>query len=108
MTGTIFPYGRFECDISVSYGSVIGFGRISIKENEAEKSSFSTCSSKNTLKQTAGQRSFYPRLQETIVYTIAIQSVVGKHQLLPMPMDLWPSRDSTRSPHAQPTRESNA
>jgi nitroimidazol reductase NimA-like FMN-containing flavoprotein (pyridoxamine 5'-phosphate oxidase superfamily) len=28
--GDVFPYGRFECDTSVAYRSVVGFGRIRI------------------------------------------------------------------------------
>lgn len=73
-TGTVFPYGRFECDTSVSYGSVIDL--LIEKHSEAY----------------GRPRSSYPHLQETIGYTIAIP----------------PSRDSTRSPHAQPPGETNA
>src|SRR2546426_11597299 len=35
--GEIFAYGRFECDTSVSYSSVIAFGRISVVGGRAGK-----------------------------------------------------------------------
>src|SRR5271156_608716 len=38
--GQIFPYGHVECDTSVSYRSVILFGRIRILDGEAEKTAF--------------------------------------------------------------------
>ena len=40
--GTVFPYGRFQCDTSIEYRSVIVFGRISIVEDRALKAAFST------------------------------------------------------------------
>src|SRR5271165_6070253 len=38
--GQIFPYGHVECDTSVSYRSVILFGRIRISEEQEEKGNF--------------------------------------------------------------------
>src|SRR5438132_602934 len=40
--GAVFPYGRFECDTSVSYKSVIAFGRIRVVEEPEEKARFCT------------------------------------------------------------------
>jgi hypothetical protein len=30
--GEVFPYGRFECDSTVAYASVVAFGRIRVVE----------------------------------------------------------------------------
>ena len=38
--GTVFPYGEFECDSSVSYVSVIGFGSIRIEQDRTAKIRF--------------------------------------------------------------------
>src|SRR3954471_9025897 len=35
--GEVFDYGRFECDSSVAYSSVILFGKIRIADDEATK-----------------------------------------------------------------------
>jgi len=40
--GDVFAYGRFECDTSVAYGSVIPFGRIRIVTTVADKTRFCT------------------------------------------------------------------
>src|SRR5207248_2856430 len=38
--GEVFAYGRFECDSSVAYRSVIAFGRIAVVEDAAGKQRF--------------------------------------------------------------------
>jgi uncharacterized protein len=38
--GAIFPYGEFECDSSVSYTSVIGFGPAAIEQDRAARTRF--------------------------------------------------------------------
>src|SRR5262249_13256559 len=38
--GEVFPYGRFECDSSVAYASVIAFGRIRVVEDLASRDPF--------------------------------------------------------------------
>src|SRR5579872_2044674 len=38
--GEVFAYGRFECDTSVSYRSVIAFGTIRVVEEDDEKARF--------------------------------------------------------------------
>ena len=35
--GEVFAYGRFECDTSVAYRSVIAFGRIRVIEDQTSK-----------------------------------------------------------------------
>src|SRR5689334_8864410 len=31
--GSVFPYGRFECDTSIAYRSLIAFGKISVVDD---------------------------------------------------------------------------
>jgi uncharacterized protein len=38
--GTVFPCGEVECDSSVNYASVVGFGSISIEDRAAKTSFF--------------------------------------------------------------------
>ena len=38
--GEVFPYGRFECDTSVAYESVVVFGRIRVVEDAERKRAF--------------------------------------------------------------------
>ena len=38
--GEVFAYGRFECDTSVAYRSVVAFGRIRIVEDRRQKEAF--------------------------------------------------------------------
>ena len=38
--GAVFPYGEFECDSSVSYTSVVGFGPIRVEDDRAAKTLF--------------------------------------------------------------------
>jgi uncharacterized protein len=38
--GEVFAYGRFECDTSVAYRSVVAFGRIRIVEHQEQKERF--------------------------------------------------------------------
>ena len=38
--GEVFPYGRFECDSSMAYRSVVAFGHMRIVEDRARKELF--------------------------------------------------------------------
>lgn len=38
--GAVFPYGEFECDSSVSYTSVIGFGSAAVQQDRAARTRF--------------------------------------------------------------------
>jgi Pyridoxamine 5'-phosphate oxidase len=40
--GAVFAYGRFECDTSLAYRSVVAFGRIRIVEDQPSKHAFFT------------------------------------------------------------------
>ena len=101
--GEVFPYGRFECDTTVSYRSVIVFGRISVQEDEAVKKRF--C---EALMRKYGDESwdrlqgFFPRLHQITVYAIEIDRKTGKTNPLPQVSDRWPAKDNSKTPNAVP------
>jgi nitroimidazol reductase NimA-like FMN-containing flavoprotein (pyridoxamine 5'-phosphate oxidase superfamily) len=101
--GSVFPYGEFECDSTVSYASVVGFGSIRVEEDAAAKIKFfdqlMAKYSDPTLDRPKG---FYPRLDHITMYAIAIEQVTGKHQPLPMVSQQWPSVNMTKTPGAVP------
>ena len=82
--GRVFDYGRFECDSSVSYRSVIAFGITQIVTNMDEKHEFL-----GALMQKYGTlardrpRGFFPRIDRITVYKMNIDRVTGKEQALP-------------------------
>jgi nitroimidazol reductase NimA-like FMN-containing flavoprotein (pyridoxamine 5'-phosphate oxidase superfamily) len=94
--GEVFAYGRFECDTSVAYRSVIALGRIRIVEDREEKARF--CSE---LMRKYGDPSwerptgFFPRLDEITVYAITIERLTGKETPLPAVA----RRDGRGGPH---------
>lgn len=47
-------------------------------------------------------KGFFPRLDEVIVYAIAIERMTGKETALPAAQSRWPALDRTKSPHARP------
>ena len=83
--GEVFPYGPVECDTSVSYRSVVMFGRIRIIDAPAEKTRFySAFMRKYAPADSWGrERDSFPRLDKTIVYAIAPESITGKQGPLP-------------------------
>jgi len=106
--GVTFAYGRFECDSSVAYRSVVAFGRIRIVDDRAEKQKF--CEAlmakyaqadwdKPAAKRPKG---FFPRLDQITVYAIAPERITGKETPLPAPSDQWPAKDMTKTPNAKP------
>jgi uncharacterized protein len=101
--GDVFPYGRFECDTSVSYRSVVVFGQIRVTEDREEKSRF--CN--ELMRKYADPawdrpREFYPRLDLITVYVIEIERMTGKETPLPEVSEQWPATDRTRTPDASP------
>ena len=101
--GAVFPYGRFECDTSVSYRSVVVFGRIRVTEEPEEKARFCT----ELMRKYADPmwdrpKEFYPRLDQITVYVIEIERLTGKQTPLPEVGQQWPVVDKTRSPNAVP------
>jgi uncharacterized protein len=108
--GQIFPYGHVECDTSVSYRSVIIFGRIKIIDDEAEKRRFyEALLGKYAPPDSWGrERGSFPRLGSTIVYAITPEATTGKQGVLPAIADQWPNRNLTRSPEWNAKRPPNA
>jgi nitroimidazol reductase NimA-like FMN-containing flavoprotein (pyridoxamine 5'-phosphate oxidase superfamily) len=83
--GEVFPYGPVECDTSVSYRSVILFGRIRVIEDAAEKVDFyASFLAKYAPPDSWGrERGSFPRLAGTIVYAITPEAITGKQGQLP-------------------------
>src|SRR5215470_1611777 len=101
--GEVFAYGRFECDTSVAYRSVVAFGRIRVVDDVSQKSRFfDALMAKYADPGRARPRGFYPRLDEVTVYAIAVERVTGKETLLPATPNRWPAVDATKSPGAVP------
>src|ERR1700761_5264042 len=72
--GQVFDYGRFECDVSIEYRSVIAFGRIRVVEDRALKQRFcDALMAKYHGRDVGRPKGFYPRLDAISVYAIAIE-----------------------------------
>jgi uncharacterized protein len=101
--GEVFDYGRFECDTSIAYRSVIVFGTIRIVEDETAKRRFFDALMAKYGKPDSGRpKHFYPRLDEIALYAIAPERITGKETPLPAVSEQWPARDLTKSPNAKP------
>lgn len=101
--GEVFAYGRFECDTTVAYRSVLAFGRIRVVEDRERKAAF--CDALLAKYGDPGWKrpeGFYPRLDQITVYAIAIERLSGKHTPLPAAPDRWPAADYTKTPNAKP------
>jgi len=100
--GEVFDYGRFECDSSVAYASVIVFGKIRIVDDRPTKQKFCDALLAKYGKPDSGRpKGFYPRLDMITVYAIAIERMTGKELALPEVSMQWPAKDMTKSPNAQ-------
>lgn len=101
--GEVFAYGRFECDSTVEYRSVIAFGRIRVVEDLAAKRRFcDALMAKYAKKDWERPKGVYPRIEQITVYAIAIERLSGKETPLPAPADQWPASDHTKTPNARP------
>jgi uncharacterized protein len=97
--GEVYAYGRFECDSSVAYRSVILFGTIRIVEDTAAKTRFFDAFMAKYDKPYSGRpKHFYPRLDGVTVYAIAPDRITGKETPLPAVSEQWPAKDRTKSP----------
>jgi nitroimidazol reductase NimA-like FMN-containing flavoprotein (pyridoxamine 5'-phosphate oxidase superfamily) len=98
--GEVFPYGHVECDTSVSYRSVIIFGRIRILDDEPQKTRFYQAFMEKYARADSWgrERGSFPRLSSTIVYAITPESTTGKRGILPAVDDQWPTRNLSGSP----------
>ena len=101
--GEVFAYGRFECDTSVEYRSVVVFGRIRVVEERAAKVRFFDALMVKygdpAWRRAAG---FYPRLDQITLYSIGVERMTGKETVLPAAPQRWPAADRTKSPDARP------
>jgi uncharacterized protein len=103
--GTVFPYGEFECDTSVSYASVVGFGAIRIEGDSASKARFfDHFMAKYADPKWSREKSFYPRLDLVTVYVVEIERLSGKRGPLLAVADRWPAKNMTKSLGATPPR----
>jgi nitroimidazol reductase NimA-like FMN-containing flavoprotein (pyridoxamine 5'-phosphate oxidase superfamily) len=89
--GEVFPYGAVECDTSVSYRSVVLFGRIRTIDDEAAKLEFySAFMTKYAPEDSWGrERGSFPRVGKTVVYSITPEVITGKQGPLPPPAKRW-------------------
>src|ERR1700730_12668799 len=100
--GQVFDYGRFECDTSVAYRSVVVFGTIRIVEDDAAKTRFfDALMAKYGRPDTGRPKHFYPRLGEITLYAITPMRITGKETPLPAVAEQWPALDRTKSPNAK-------
>ena len=101
--GEIFAYGRFECDSTVSYQSVILFGKIRIVEERDAKQKFcEALMAKYGKPDWDRPKGFFPRLDQITVYAIAVERMTGKENPLPGVAQQWPALDQTKTPNARP------
>ncbi|MGA7325832.1 MAG: pyridoxamine 5'-phosphate oxidase family protein [Rhodomicrobium sp.] len=101
--GQVYAYGRFECDASVSYRSVIVFGRAHIVEPQGIKQRFFEMLMAKYEKRDLGQpKGFFPRLNQITCYAVTIERMTGKEIPLPDISMQWPQFDRTKSPKAVP------
>ncbi len=103
--GPVFPYGRFECDTSIAYESVVAFGRIRVVDDRAAKETFCRAlMAKYGPGADERPRGFFPRLAQIAVYAIAVDRLSGKHTPLPATGEQWPAVDRSATPNAKPGR----
>jgi nitroimidazol reductase NimA-like FMN-containing flavoprotein (pyridoxamine 5'-phosphate oxidase superfamily) len=101
--GKVFAYGRYECDTSIEYRSVVVFGRVSVVEDSGKKALFfDALMAKYYGNDPTRPKSFHPRLNEVAVYALTVERVTGKEQILPSVELQWPAADNTKSSHANP------
>lgn len=104
--GEVFGYGRFECDTSLSYASVVAFGSVRVVENREDKARFCTALIDKYARHVPGRpQSFFPRLDQITVYAMTVERITGKETVLPVLSERWPARDRTKSPQAVPPAE---
>ena len=101
--GKVFAYGRYECDTSIEYQSIVVFGRLAIIDDRTRKSLFfDALMAKYHGNDSTRPKSFYPRLDGVTVYALTVGRITGKEQRLPSVEAQWPASDNTMSPEASP------
>jgi uncharacterized protein len=100
--GDVFPYGRFECDTSVAYRSVILFGKVRVvDETEAKQQFFEALMQKYAKSEWERPKGFFPRLDQITLYTVTVERMTGKEGPLPDVSRQWPALDGTKTPNAR-------
>lgn len=99
-SGEVFPYGFIECDTSVSYRSVVLFGRIKVVDDvESARVFFTLFMKKYAPEHSWGrEKGSFPRIPATHVYQIVPEAITGKIGLLPGVENRWPAKNNTLSP----------
>lgn len=101
--GTVYGYGRFECDSSISYSSVMAFGTVTVVDSESDKALFCDDLMRKYGAGLEGRpKQFYPRLDAISLYVLRIERLTGKEIQLPIASARWPAHDRTKSPNAAP------
>lgn len=101
--GTVYPYGEFTCDLTISYVSVIGTGPVRIDDDPADKAAFfERFLAKYADPRWNQPKGFYPRLDHVVVFTITPDRLTGKRIALPPVDEQWPARNRTKTPNARP------
>jgi uncharacterized protein len=101
--GRVFDYGRFECDSTVSYASVLVFGRVRIvEEGTAKQRFFDALMAKYRTAETPRPKAFYPRIDRITLYALEIERLTGKEIVLPDISGQWPALDRSKTPKARP------
>jgi nitroimidazol reductase NimA-like FMN-containing flavoprotein (pyridoxamine 5'-phosphate oxidase superfamily) len=105
VAGEVFAYGRFACDTSIAYQSLVGFGRITIETEEVVKVEFfRALMAKYYPSDPLRPKDFFPRLDAITLYSMVLERVTGKETVLPAVEARFPALDQTRSPGAVPPR----
>ena len=101
--GRVFDYGRFECDSTVSYASVLVFGRVRIvEEGTAKQRFFDALMAKYRTAEATRPKAFYPRIDQITLYALEIERLTGKEIVLPDISGQWPALDRSKTPNARP------
>lgn len=101
--GEVFDYGRFECDSTVSYASVVAFGRVTIVDDIAIKLRFfAALMAKYRTAVAPRPKEFFPRIGQIALYQLAIERITGKQIVLPDISGQWPALDRSKTPEAVP------
>ena len=104
-SGAVFPYGRFECDTSVAFRSVIAFGTIRvIADVRTKQRFFEALMAKYAKRGPDRPAGFFPRIDQVTLYAIGVERMTGKETPLPDVSEQWPKRDLTKSPNARQPR----
>lgn len=101
--GSVYAYGRFECDSSLSYTSVMAFGTISLVDRETDAVRFfNALMAKYSPEDMGRPKGFYPRLPHISIYALRIDRLSGKEITLPASNSRWPRIDRSKTPNAIP------